>query len=146
MKVREYLDVAALEKWDRKDTGHIMAKLFKNCKLLFSTTYVDDYSGLKHSGSLFELPSGKIILCNDCYEGVYISKKISDMDSNQIIDFYINVCDNSIIFSDILDTVEYLRQIKQDHAVNFDLKSLVDSFIYKIYEHRLIEFNQVVLD
>lgn len=146
MNIRQYLNISELEKWDRKNPEKMLSKLFKDCVLISTVKHKseDTKNRFIHNGSMFQLQSGKIIICSDCYNGKYVSNIINDISSGDLVDFYLNICDNSMVFSNILDVIEYLRQVKQDHAINFDLKNLVESFISDIYKNKLIDIKEVV--
>lgn len=68
-----------------------------------------------------------IIFENDEYLYLYYSKILQDK-----ID--INVC----TFNSGKELLEYVREVKTDHAINYEIKDMVQLIISLIYKHKIV--------
>lgn len=161
--MRKYLNISMLENIDvynRYDS--IIKNIFKpnQCQIItYSTIDKYKYTNINrnidisdplykiqlHSGILYKTFTGSVIFIHDYYNGVYLYDLLNHQSiKTDIIDFCLNICDRSIEFNTLTDCLQYLREVKLDHAISFDIKDLIENIFTDIYTRSIIRTDEIV--
>ena len=71
----------------------------------------------------------------------------NDEDNNYEIKYTDNidkVIDKSVIFDTMLELINYLRDIRFDHAINYNLRNIASPLLAEIYKNKTINIKDIL--
>lgn len=74
---------------------------------------------------------GFIKRVNDGYQVIYSNKKE-------------NITDDKLEFLSMVDVMNYLRDVRLDHAINYNMKNLSTNLLGEIYKNRNIKIENIL--
>ncbi len=72
------------------------------------------------------------------YVFIYTSEK--DINKNNID----KVLDSAIIYNTLGDIMNYLRDVRFDHAINFEIRNMVEPMLGELYKNKTVEIRDVL--
>jgi hypothetical protein len=110
---------------DLNESSDKLENLFKNSEVLAK------YKTETQTGVIFKLKDEKIVM-------VYSdNKELVEEDINEIVK-------NSIIFPLLSDAMNYLRDVRFDHVINYDIRNLTEPLLGELYKNKKVEIKDIL--
>lgn len=123
----------------------VMDNLFENATIL--GYHIDD----NHTGEIgyvYKLEDERFVITNGDFKTdpeLEEDQQIKHTDE-ELKTMCSEMVKNAISFDSIHDTISFLRGVKEDHAVNYDLRNLAKPLIADLYKNRIFEIDSVLND
>lgn len=123
--------------------GHqeIMENLFQDSTIIAAYTE-NNYDG--ELGYIYQLEDGRFVLTNDYFGSCSGCDVYEDCTDEELKNLCVQLANNSKIFDSINVLIAFLRNVKQDHAINYDLRNLAKPLIAELYKNNQVEIDSVL--
>ena len=125
--------------------GHqeIMDKLFINAEVLAKHVQ-NDYQG--ELGYVYQLEDKRVVITNDYFGSCSGCDAYEDSTDEQLRNLCIQLANNSRTFENIPEAMNFLRSVKQDHAIYYDMRNVVTPLISELYKNRVVKIDEILND
>lgn len=110
---------------DLKESSEKLENLFKNSEVLAK------YKNETQIGVIFRLSDEKILMIFS------ENKELVEEDINDILK-------NSISFPLLSDAMNYLRGVRFDHAINYEIRNLTEPLLGELYKNKKVEIKDIL--
>lgn len=97
-------------------------------KIFLNSIVVTKYSTNKQIGIIYKIDDSKIVMSFLNYED------LSEL----------NIINNSYEFSTLRDAMNYLREVRFDHAINYEIKDLAEPLLGELYKNKKVEIKDIL--
>lgn len=143
--LKDILNWEIIMEQPRSAGGHqeIMDNLFIDAKVL--AKHVDnDYQG--ELGYVYQLNDERVVITNDYFGSCSGCDSYEDATDEVLKNLCIQLANNSRIFDNIPEAMNFLRSVKQDHAIYYDMRNVVAPLISELYKNRVVKIDEVLND
>lgn len=123
--------------------GHteIMDVLFENATVI--AKYVENsYDG--ELGYIYKLNDGRFVLTNDYFGSCSGCDAYEDCTDEELKNLCVQLANNSKIFDSVISMITFLRNVKEDQAINYDLRNLAAPLITELYKNRIVKIDEIL--
>ena len=143
--LKDLINWEEVMKQPRNSRGYkeVMDKLFDNVTVL---GYHIDNKHIGEIGYVYKLEDDRIIITNGIFKTdpeleEYQQIKHTD---DELKTMCVEIVNNAIVFDSIQETIGFLRSVKEDQAVNYNLRKLAKPLIADLYKNRIFEIDSVM--
>jgi hypothetical protein len=123
--------------------GHveIMENLFKNATVI-AKHVEQNYEG--ELGYIYKLEDKRFVITNDYFGSCSGCDAYEDCTDEELKNLCVQLANNSKTFDSVVAMITFLRSVKEDQAVNYDLRNLATPLISELYKNRIVKIDEIL--